>query len=469
MAEIDNAPLRTSSDRRTALWLVLLSLAAGLLRLLDIGRRSFWADEAFSITLAELPWPHFRQIVVHSEANMALYYLLLRLWSQISDAPAYIRGLSVLAAVATVPVIYFAGRTLFSHRAGLIAAVLLTVNVFHIRYSREARSYSLVVLLVTCSCLLFVRNIESRGRTGGIGYTLTSAAALYAHFFAALVCLSQLVSWIALPPDFRRWAQLRNLLLVALLGSPLLFFIAGHGPPKWITHPSATDAFRIFTTFTGSGLNFILFVLAVALAARQWWLERGRGQSRLEGWSFVFVITWLLFPIAVTLFFSHWKPIFSPRFLLVCLPAAILVFAQGLALLRPSWLSCAAVVMVVCASLIALGRYDRQPDPANWRGAISYLAQNAASGDALVFAEGYCRFPFDYNRRTSHIELPTMEVWSGLAGPAPEFPQARHIWAICANGKAPTIPGFRPAPMEQFRGVDIQEFEAVSSASQTKR
>ena len=469
MTELDNAPLTSSSHRQTALWLILLSLAAALLRLLDIGRRSFWADEAFSITLAQLPWAQFRQIVLHNEANMALYYLLLRVWTQISDAPGYVRGLSLLAAVATVPVIYFAGRTLFSRRAGLIAAVLLTVNVFHIRYSREARSYSLVVLLVTCSCLLFVRNLESQGRTGGAGYVLASAAALYAHFFAALVVVAQLVSWTLLPTPFRRWAQLRNLLIVALLGSPLMLLIAGHSPPEWITHPSVKDAYRIFTSFTGSGLNFILFLLALALSARQWWLDRGRDQSRLEGWSFVFVITWLLLPVVVTLLVSHWKPIFSPRFLIICLPAAVLLFAQGLALVRPSWLSCAAVAMVLVASLIALGKYDRQPDPENWRGAISYLARNAASGDALVFAGGYCRFPFDYNRRTSHIELPTMEVRSSLAGPAPELAQARHVWVICANGNAPAIPGFRPAPMEHFRGVDIQEFDAIGLASETKR
>lgn len=464
-------PLTGPSDRQTALWLILLSLAAALLRLLDIGRKSFWADEAFSITLAQLPWAPFRQIVLHNEANMALYYLLLRFWSQISDAPGYVRGLSMLAAVATVPVIYFAGRTLFSHRAGLIAAVLLTVNVFHIRYSREARSYSLVVLLVTCSCLLFVRNVESQGRFGGTGYVLASAAALYAHFFAVLVFMAQLVSWTLLPPPFRRWVQLRNLLIVALLGSPLMLFIASHGasPLNWVTHPSVKDAYRIFTSFSGSGLNFVLFLLALALAARQWWLKRGRDQSRLHGWAFVFVITWLLLPVVVTLLVSHWRPIFSPRFLLVCLPAALLLFAQGLALLRPSWLSCAVVVMVVVASLIALGKYDRQPDPSDWKGAISYLTRNAASGDALVFAEGYCRFPFDYNRRTSHIELPTMEVRSGLAGPASELAQARHVWVICANGNAPTIPGFRLVPMEHFRGVDIQEFATVSPASEKKR
>lgn len=181
------------------LWVLVLTLGATALRLFHLGLKSFWADEAVSITLAQLRWADFRHFLTHSEANMALYYVLLRIWSQMSDTPWFVRLFSLLAGVATVPAIYFAGKTLFSRRAGIIAALLLVLNIFHIRYSQEARSYSLVVLLVTCSSLFFVRNIKSQGRAGGVLYVLSSAAALYAHFFAALVLLAQFVSWMLLP------------------------------------------------------------------------------------------------------------------------------------------------------------------------------------------------------------------------------------------------------------------------------
>ncbi len=462
MAAPHSNPLSNSHPRTTALWLILLTGAAALLRLLHISRRSFWADEAFSITLAQSPWPQFLHTLVHDEANMSLYYLLLRLWSRFGEAPGYVRGLSVLAGVLTVPVIYFAGQTLFSHRAGLIAAVLLAVNVFHIQYSREARSYSLAVLLVTCSSLFFVRNVQTRGRHGGIAYVLTSAAAFYAHFFAVLVLLAQLVSWIFLPPPLRRWAQFRNIFIVAVVGVPLMLFIAHHGTShlRWITHPTPKDVYHLFTSFAGIGLCFVVFVIALAVVARHYWLQRG-----LNAWPLLFVLTWFLLPIFVTLVMSHWTPIFWPRFLLIGLPPALLLFAHGLALLRPRWLGIAAVVIVVCASLEALGKHYRTPDPENWKAAVAYVAGNAAPGDLLVFAYSYCQAPFDYNRRASQIDLPAMEVTTGLASPGSRLSAAHHLWLICSNGHPLSLPEFRPVPLPTFCGTDIREFEPVNPQS----
>ncbi len=450
----------TPGNRRLALYLTLVTIAGACLRFLHIARRSFWADEAFSITLAELPWQNFRYIVVHNEANMALYYVLLRFWSRISDGPEFVRALSALAGVVTIAIIYFAGRDFFSRRAGLIAALLLAVNVFHIQYSREARSYSLVVMLITGSSLMFMRNVKSPGRFGSIAYVIVTAAALYAHFFAALVCVAQLVSWIFLPAQVRRWAQLRDLFAVALLGSPLVLFVANYrtSPLSWVTHPGARDVYHLFTAFSGSGVCFIVFVLAIAVAARQFLAERERERSSLSAWAFIFAMAWLLLPVAVTLIASHWKPMFSPRFLLICLPAAILLFAQGLSLLRPAALGFAATAIVLVASLVALHKYDRQPDPSNWKGAVAYLAQNAARGDVLVFGEGYCRMPFDYNSRAFGIELPQMEI---LPGPqsTPALRNAQHVWVICGQLNSSSIPGFQPVSIPQFRGVDMQELK----------
>jgi hypothetical protein len=69
------------------LWVLVLTLGAAALRLFHLGHKSFWADEAVSITLAEFRWADFQHFLTHSEANMALYYVLLRIWSQMSDAP----------------------------------------------------------------------------------------------------------------------------------------------------------------------------------------------------------------------------------------------------------------------------------------------------------------------------------------------------------------------------------------------
>src|ERR1035438_4219118 len=98
--------------------------------------------------MAQLPWSDFWRMTTTTEANMSLYYVLLRGWLRFGDPAWWVRLLSALTAVAVVPIVYWIGRELLSDRAGVLAALLLAINVFHIRYSHEARSYSLVVLLV---------------------------------------------------------------------------------------------------------------------------------------------------------------------------------------------------------------------------------------------------------------------------------------------------------------------------------
>src|ERR1700760_1253392 len=103
-----------------------------------------------------MDWYNFARLLWRREANMSLYYLLLRGWIHLGSSETWIRALSVFFALAPLPVIYLLGKRLFSRRAGMVACVLMAVNAFHIRYSQEARAYTLVVLLVALASLFFM-------------------------------------------------------------------------------------------------------------------------------------------------------------------------------------------------------------------------------------------------------------------------------------------------------------------------
>ena len=82
---------------------------------------------------------------------MALYYLLLRFWLLIGSTEGFIRGLSVLASVATLPLFLRAGqRACLDARPAWSRSGSLAINAFHIRYAQEARGYALVVFFHRC-------------------------------------------------------------------------------------------------------------------------------------------------------------------------------------------------------------------------------------------------------------------------------------------------------------------------------
>src|SRR5437762_9547753 len=163
VAQRKRAGIVASNSRSSALIITLLSAitaAGAVLRFHILTAKSFWFDEGASVGIARLDWYNFVRILWRREANMTLYYLVLRGWLHFGSGEWFIRALSALLGLATIPAVYLLGRRMFCARAGLIAAALLSMNAFHVRYSQEARSYSLTVLLCVLSSLYFLKYLE---------------------------------------------------------------------------------------------------------------------------------------------------------------------------------------------------------------------------------------------------------------------------------------------------------------------
>src|SRR5262249_48174350 len=147
--------------------------------------------------IAGQSWSEMMRILIHQEANMALYYVLLHLWLGIGgDSEFSVRLLSVIFAVAIVPTMYLLARRLFGQRTGLIAGLLVAINPFWLQYAQEARSYSLVILLVPLSTLFFVRAIEKPTASRFAIWVIVNALAVYAHIFAGFVVVGQVISLV---------------------------------------------------------------------------------------------------------------------------------------------------------------------------------------------------------------------------------------------------------------------------------
>ena len=148
-----DGPNRRLAPSEFRFWLGFLIVVGGALRFFRLGTNSFWLDEAASAVLARVDRHVFVGAIIHRQANMVLYYLLLRGWIRLGSSEFVIRGLSVVAGVAAIPAIYVLGTRLFGPKAGRVAALLLSVHAFHVEYSQEARAYSLFMLLAVMSWL----------------------------------------------------------------------------------------------------------------------------------------------------------------------------------------------------------------------------------------------------------------------------------------------------------------------------
>ena len=403
---VPHSPQGSSSPLELGLLAAIAGLAA-VLRFHSLAAKSFWFDEGVSVAIARLDWYNFARILWRREANMSLYYLFLHDWLHFGGSEFFVRSLSVLFAVASVPAIYRLGRRLFDSRAGLIAAALLAVNAYHVQYSQDARSYSLMVFLCLLSSLYFLRCLSDPSRRNRAAYIFSSALAVYAQFFSLLLVMAQ---WISLrfldegPPAPQSRARTGNhWRWIALLVSPVVAFVAttGAGPLRWVQRPGLKDLWVFALHLTGNGGPWLVVAYAVACLAALLpvWRTHGIRRVRWGFWRYRFLGCWLIFPLLLTLGLSLVKPLFVPRYFIFCLPALLLLVACGVTRLRPAWLMALAVLVLLVFSFrgtIGYFKQDLDIDRDDWRSAAYYLLNHAESGDALLFHVPMGRMPYEF-------------------------------------------------------------------------
>jgi hypothetical protein len=382
--------------------LAAITVAGAFFRFHALAAKTFWFDEGMSVGIARLDWYNFIRILWRREANMSLYYLLLRPWLHFGRSEFFVRSLSVIFALAAIPALYFLGRRLFNSRVGLIAAALLAVNAYHIRYSQEARSYSLMVLLCVCSGFYFVKYLDDPSRRNRIAHIALSSAAVYAHFYSALFIVAQWIStryWHSKPPPTGLKSNWRR---IALLISPVILFIAttGAGPLRWIRRPGLKDLTELALRLTGNGGWILLVPYGIACGAGLIEPEsKDNVWHTFDTWRSRFLLLWLLFPVAFVFILSYARPLFLPRYFILCLPPLLLLAASGLARIRSAWLVTPALLLFFVLSVQGTRGYyqhDFDLERDNWRGASAYSLSQSRTGDALIFHVAMGRMPYEY-------------------------------------------------------------------------
>jgi mannosyltransferase len=394
--------------------LCLITAAAAALRFYALGERSLWFDEGISFGIARLSWADFARLLWEREANMSLYYFLLRIWLWFGGSEFFIRALSALIGTATVPLIYICGRRIFNSRVGLIAAGLLAVNAYHIRYSQETRAYALVAFMAVLSAILFAGFVKSGGERGGIAWAVASALLMYSHFYAALFVLAQLISLLIARPLNFNWRSLyRPARWFLYLTFPLIAFVFARGASQlnWIPPISLGGINSFFFLYAGVRGWPLEIIFAGAALVAAWACRDSWAKSRFtfETWSQSLIWLWFAIPFGIVVVLSLWKNLFVARYLIFCLPALILVAAVGLSKIRiPSVLFLVLVVFSVLSTGGILRYYAQDIDVwrDDWRMASKSLLASARPDDGVIFYPGPGRMSYEFYKSLSHSSAP---------------------------------------------------------------
>jgi mannosyltransferase len=409
------APGQTALSRERLLGLATIAIPCVLGTLLAFYRitdRSLWLDEAASVAIASQHGIALWHAMEHDGGNMLAYYALLHVVLDIfGDGALAIRFVSALATGATVALAGLLARRVFDRRVAFATGLLTAVSLPLVYWGQDARSYALMIALVTASFLAFVALVDhepgsAASRWAWLAYVASTVLAAYMSFEAALIVPAQLIALVWAPRRPLR-SVLSAVLAIGACCVPLLALAQSRGSSQlfWVPKPNLAQLHQTLEVLLSAGLqpNFHLTatgtatlvlsgLLVLAAAAAILTATQARGS-----WPALLVLCWLAVPIVLAVLESYLvQPITLPRAVLVSIPAASLLLARGAMDRRvPGVLGVGALAAVLALRALQLApSYGVSPE--NWRAASAHVLATAQPGDCVAFYPSDGRQAFSY-------------------------------------------------------------------------
>jgi uncharacterized membrane protein len=490
-------PANTAVAARRArlgfLWALLASvLIAVVVRMHGLTATAIWCDEASSVITSRYPlalvWFH----AAH-DVHPPFYYLLLHLWMGVFGEGIFsIRLLSAIPGIGTVVVGALLVRQLSTPRAALLAALLLALFPFAVRYSQEVRMYSLLTLLLLSATLMLMRWLRRPERHRYLViYSLLMTASFYTHYFT-IFCV--LVHWLHVglrslrqgeqfKPLWRPSWWLANLAtaLMFMPWVPKLYDQINHmkqleagNDVGWIPPVSTSSLpsamWQFWTLDDGmlqSGLVFFGLPVIVLLLA---WVVVRNDHSRERFPRFLVLYTFV--PMLAVFVVSLFSSVLVERYLMfaaIGLPMLVALAIEQLCS-RSKLLAGGILAATLVIDGIGLAEVYRVDEP-QFDSLVNYVNEHYQPGDTVVISDLFWYFTYVYYNHTPLVpKLYTPSVAQGGYGRPNAYgfgtlveQQGKRIYVNelaplpAANHRVWLVGGAdRPGQPDDFKGIPAQ-------------
>lgn len=385
-------------------------VAGSIIRLTGLNRQGLWFDEIDVVVRAQRPLGEILDTFTATGENGPVYNLFLWFWVRIAGiSEIAVRFPSAIAGALAIPLIYLLGRRVAGRTSGLVAAGLLAVNPYHVWYSQEAKMYAFVVVLAILSSLALVEALNRNTWTHWIAYIAVTTLMFYTHVTTVLVFVAQVLFVIATFGSWKhRWR--RWLVAVAALTLPYVPIaiwatqVVGGGARTWQPEVTLWEAVRTV------GIKFavnrseivieersaLLFAALALIGASALVIRRRLNESG------ALLLTLTVVPVLGIYLVSLRNSVFSDRYVIMALPAYLILVAAGLVVLwRSRWLWPVGVIAMILITGYAWAtvrdvNLAHTAEKEDWRSAYALIAEEAQPGDVILPHPGYMLTTYEY-------------------------------------------------------------------------
>ena len=404
-------------------WMMVLPpVVTFVIMLWGITGASYWRDEAATLSAAQRPFGNLLQTLGNIDAVHGAYYILIWVAVRLGGTGELVtRFPSALAMAGAAAAVAALGRRLISPRAGLASGLVFAVLPEVSLYGQDARPYAIVVALAALASYLLVRAMQAdRGARYRwlTGYAVCLAALGIVDIFGLLLIPAHAVTVVvrclrATGPgeagadeaggaggrqDARSLALgwLAAAVAGTLLASPVLALgFVQRGTLSWLSPPglaAVTGLHQLIGPALMADAVILVITAGIVVSALA---GRDRLRTSWPGSMVALCLPWLILPPAILLIGSLITPLYTFRYVLLCMPAVALLTGAGLASL--GWVAGTAALAVIALLGVPAQLHVRGANGHgdNVRQADRIVAEHMRPGDAVLefkaenFAQAY--------------------------------------------------------------------------------
>lgn len=156
-------------------------------------RASIWFDEAFSAYIAQFSYWDIARYTAN-DVHPPFYYWVLKTWTALfGSSDLALRSMSIFFGSGAIVAVFLLAKKLFSRSVAWVTLLLLVVSPMFIRYSDEARMYTLAALIVLLATYVLIKATQQKKRKQWVIYGLLVALGMWTHYFTAFAWLAHWV------------------------------------------------------------------------------------------------------------------------------------------------------------------------------------------------------------------------------------------------------------------------------------
>ncbi len=255
----DSWPVRALAWARADSYRLGVALITAALATFLLFRMTVWPpheDETLVFFVAHQPFGDMVSSVFGERGGAPLHWLLAWLAVSISPNLTALRMISVIFAVASMPVIAALVARLTDKRTALLATALAAASWITIYHGIYARMYSLFLFLSALSFLTLLRALGRRDRGRWAAWIAATVLMIATQPYGTFVLAAQAVYVLA-----RRWRRELSLRPAAISFALVLLLVA----PLWLSYRVLASRFGISVTGTsdsklGSPVDVLKYV-----------------------------------------------------------------------------------------------------------------------------------------------------------------------------------------------------------------